>query len=81
MRDDRGSLAQQYRLAVRDQVRVAYGAVPVILEGLSADDPFRTMIRDRARSWLVKSGALAVEELDTVPLTDAITTALRRLRA
>jgi hypothetical protein len=81
MRDDHGSLAPPDRLAVRDQVRVAYGAVPVILEGLPADDPFRTMLRDRARSWLVTSGALTAEELDTVPLSEAVTTALRRLRA
>ena len=58
---------------------MAYGAVPVILESLPADDPFRTVIRDRARSWLVEKRYLTPEELDTLPVTVAIVVALRRL--
>jgi hypothetical protein len=66
--------------AAEDQVRVAYGAVPVILEALPADDPFRTAIRERARSLLVALGYLTAEELGTLPVKDAIAAALRRFR-
>jgi len=78
--DNTKSIAGLRRQAARDQVRVAYGAVPVVLEGLPAGDPFRTAIRDRARSLLVEMHALTAQELDTLPIEDAIATALRRLR-
>ena len=56
MSEDRMTLVFRRKQAARDQVRIAYGAVPVILEGLPADDPFRAAIRDRARSLLVERG-------------------------
>ena len=73
--------AVRRKQAARDQVRVAYGELPAILEGLPADDPFRSAIRDRARSLLVELGYLTVEELNSLTVTDAIATALPRLRA
>jgi hypothetical protein len=68
------------RQAAEDQVRIAYGAVPVILEGLPPDHPVRTTIRDRARVLLVELGYLTEEELRTLPVKDAIVAALRQFR-
>jgi hypothetical protein len=76
--EDRMTLGFRRKQAVRDQVRIAYGAVPVILEGLQADDPFRAAIRERARPLLVAWGYLTTEELGTLTVKDAIATALRR---
>ena len=80
MSEDRKSLVFRRKQAARDQVRIAYGEVPVILEGLPANDPFRAAIRDRARSLLVEHGYLTADELGTLPVKDAITTALGRCR-
>jgi hypothetical protein len=74
------TMALRRKQAAEDQVRVAYGAVPVILEGLPADDPFRTAIRDRARSLLLELGYLTAEELGALPVKDAIAAVRRRLR-
>jgi hypothetical protein len=79
MTEDR-MLAHRRRQAARDQVRVAYGAVPVILEGFPESDPVRVTIRERARAVLVAQGYLTAEEVDTLPVNDAITTVLNRLR-
>jgi hypothetical protein len=68
------------RQAARDQVRVAYGAVPAILEGFPEGDPVRVKIRERARAMLVDRGYLAAEEVDTLPVNDPITVVLNRLR-
>jgi hypothetical protein len=81
MTRDRMSPASRESQAAEDQVRVAYGAVPLVLEGLSADDPIRTDVRDRARSLLLESGYLTSRELDTLTVKDAIAAVLRRLRA
>ena len=70
----------RHKQLIRDQVRVAYGAVPSSLEALPADDPFRVAIRDRSRSRLVAWGYLTAEELGTLPVKNAIAAALRRLR-
>src|SRR3954465_11425524 len=80
MSEDRKTLVFRHNQAARDQVRIAYGAVPTILEGIPVDDPFRAAIRNRARSLLVDLGCLTLEELGTLPVKDAITTALRRCR-
>jgi hypothetical protein len=48
MNDD-AAMAQQRNQAGRDQVRVAYGAVPVILEAFPESDPVRAKIRESAR--------------------------------
>ena len=80
MSEDRKSLVFRRKQAARDQVRIAYGEVPVILEGLPANDPFRAAIRNRARSLLVEHGYLTADELGTLPVKDAITTALGRCR-
>jgi hypothetical protein len=81
MNEEMQAADRWHKRAAEDQVRVAYGAVPVILGALPADHPFRTAIRDRARSFLVESGYLTAEELDTLPVKDAIAAALRRYRA
>ncbi|MGH2616374.1 MAG: hypothetical protein ACRDJC_14115 [Thermomicrobiales bacterium] len=73
-------MALRRRQAAQDQVRVAYGAVSVILEGFPESDPVRVKIRDRARAMLVEQGYLTVEEVDTLPVKDAITAVLKRLR-
>lgn len=79
MTEDR-MLAHRRRQAARDQVRVAYGAVPVILEGFPESDPVRVKIRERARAVLVAQGYLTAEEVDTLPVNDAIAAVLNRLR-
>ena len=78
MSDDRMTLGVRRTQAARDQVRIAYGAVPEVLEVLPADDPFRAAIRDRARLRLVERGYLTPAELGALPVEDAITMALRR---
>ena len=80
MNEDMMTMALRRREAARDQVRVAYGAVPVILEGFPESDPVRVTIRERARSMLVDQGYLTGEDLDTLPVKDAITAVLKRLR-
>lgn len=77
---DMNAMALRRKQAAEDQVRVAYGAVPVILAGLPIDHPVRTAIRDRARSLLVERGYLTPEELGALPVKDAIAAALRRFR-
>ena len=79
MTEDR-MLAHRRRQAARDQVRVAYGAVPVLLEGFPESDPVRVKIRERARAMLVDQGYLTAKEADTLPVNDAITAVLNRLR-
>ncbi len=50
MSDDGMTVGVRRTQAARDQVRIAYGAVPEILEVLPADDPFRiTMALRRGR--------------------------------
>src|SRR4051794_9850155 len=72
MSEDRKTLVLRRKQAASDQVRIAYGAVPVILEGLPADDPYRAAVRNRARSLLVERGCLTMEELGSLPVKDAI---------
>jgi hypothetical protein len=77
---DRMATALQRKQAMRDQVRVAYGEVPVVLEVFPVGDPVRLKIRDRARATLVDRGYLTAAEVDTLPLKDAIAAVLTRLR-
>ena len=78
MTEDRMTMARRRRQTVEDQVRIAYGAVPVILKGIPIDHPVRTTIRDRARVLIVEWGYLTAEELRTLSVKDAIVAALRR---
>ena len=80
-KDPTKTALQRMTEAARDRVRVAYGVVPVILEGLPADFPLRVKLREGARSLLQQQGLLTEEELDTLPLKEATTVALRRVRA
>ena len=64
-----------------DQARRAYGDPPSVLADLPSDDPHLTTVRENARSSLLKQGYLTEEDLDTLPLDEAITTAQQRLRA
>lgn len=73
-------LAQRRNHVGRDRVRVAYGAVPVVLEIFPESDPVRVEIRESARETLVAQGLLSVDELATLPEQVAITMVLKRLR-
>lgn len=83
MNEDMDTIAMALRRkqAAEDQVRVAYGAVPAILEELPMDHPVRTAIRDRARALLVECGYLSAEELGALPAKDAIAAVQRRYYA
>ena len=73
--------AARTRLAMlADQVRVAYGTVPVILAGLPSDHPFRIRIREDACALLLGKGYLTEAELGTLSVTEATLAALQRLR-
>jgi hypothetical protein len=64
-----------------DQVRRAYGDAPTVLADLPSDDPHLAAVRENARSSLLKQGYLTEEELDTLPVDEAIAMARQRLRA
>jgi hypothetical protein len=64
-----------------DQIRRAYGDAPSVLADLPSDDPHLTTVRENARVSLLKQGYLTEEDLDTMPVEEAIATALQRLRA
>ena len=64
-----------------EQVRRAYGDAPSVLADLSRDDPHLTVVRENARASLLKQGYLTEEDLDTLPVDEAIATAQQRLRA
>ena len=73
-------MAQRRHEAERIQVRIAYGAGPVILEASPESDPVRVRLRERAHTKLVAQGDLAAEEMATRPLKEAVTVVLKRLR-
>jgi hypothetical protein len=83
MHEDMDTIAMALRRkqAAEDQVRVAYGAGPAILEALPMDHPVRTAIRERARALLVEWGDLSAEELGVLPAKDAIAAVQRRCSA
>jgi len=64
-----------------DQVRRAYGDAPSILSDLPNDDPHLATVRENARASLLKQSYLTEEELDTLPVDEAIDIAQQRLRA
>jgi hypothetical protein len=64
-----------------DQVRRAYGDAPSVLADLPSDDPHLDTVRENARASLLKQGYLTEEDLDTLPVDEAIATAQQRLRA
>jgi hypothetical protein len=64
-----------------DQVRRAYGDAPSVLADLSSDDPHLATVRENARAALLKQGYLTEEDLDTLPVDEAIDVAQQRLRA
>jgi hypothetical protein len=64
-----------------DQVRRAYGDAPSVLADLPSDDPHLAAVRENARASILKQGYLTEEDLDTLPVDEAIATALQRLRA
>lgn len=78
--NDDAATAQRRHQAGRDQVRVAYGAVPVIFESFLESDPVRVRLRASARTMLVAHGYLTLEEMATLPLKEAITIVLKRFR-
>jgi hypothetical protein len=64
-----------------DQIRRAYGDAPSVLADLPSDDPHLAAVRENARASLLKQEYLTEEELDTLPVEEAIATALQQLRA
>ncbi len=64
-----------------DQVRRAYGDAPSVLADLPSDDPHLATLRENARASLLNQGYLTEEELDTLPVDEAIDAAQQRLRA
>jgi hypothetical protein len=64
-----------------DQIRRAYGDAPSVLADLPSDDPHLATVRENARVSLLKQGYLSEEDLDMLPVEEAIATALQRLRA
>ena len=64
-----------------DQIRRAYGDAPSILSDLPNDDPHLATVRENARASLLKQSYLTEEELDTLPVDEAIDIAQQRLRA
>ena len=64
-----------------DQIRRAYGDAPSVLADLSSDDPHLAAVRENARASLLNQGYLTEEELDTLPVDEAIEAAQQRLRA
>jgi len=73
--------ARAMEKSLPDQVRRAYGDAPGLLADLASDDPHLVTVRENARAWLLKQGYLTEEELDTLPVEEAIVTAQERLRA
>jgi hypothetical protein len=63
-----------------DQIRRAYGDAPDVLADLPSDDPHLATVRENARGSLLKQGYLTEEDLDTLPVDEAIATARQRLR-
>jgi hypothetical protein len=63
-----------------DQIRWAYGDAPDVLADLPSDDPHLATVRENARRSLLKQGYLSEEDLDTLPVDEAIATARQRLR-
>jgi len=64
-----------------DQIRRAYGDAPSVLADLPSDDPHLTTVRENARVSLLKQGYLSDEDLDTLPVDEAIAMAQQRVRA
>jgi hypothetical protein len=64
-----------------DQIRRAYGDAPSVLADLPSDDPHLAALRENARVSLLNQGYLTEEELDTLPVDEAIEAAQQRLRA
>ena len=63
-----------------DQVRRAYGDAPSVLADLPSDDPHLATVRESTRASLLRQGYLTEEDLDTLPVDEAIEIALQRLR-
>src|SRR5215216_7693774 len=63
-----------------DQIRRAYGDAPSVLAELPGDDPHLATVRENARASLLKQGYLTEEDLDTLPVDEAIDVAQQRLR-
>src|SRR5215207_8108533 len=63
-----------------DQVRAAYGQVPIELSDLASDDPQLAQLRESARASLVKHDRLTEDELNTLPVDKAVDVAVQRLR-
>ena len=65
----------------REQVRVAYGEVPTLFEGLPVEYLLLIKIRQLACTILVAEDLLTDEELRTLSLTEATRTVVQRVGA
>jgi hypothetical protein len=72
--------ARAMEKGLSDQIRRAYGDAPSVLADLADDDPHLVAVRKNARASLLKQGYLTEEDLDTLPVEEAIATARERLR-
>jgi hypothetical protein len=63
-----------------DQIRRAYGDAPSVLSDLPSDDPHLAAVSENARASLLKQGYFTEEDLDTLSVDEAVTTARQRLR-
>ncbi len=72
--------ARAMEKSLPDQIRRAYGDAPSVLADLPSDDPHLAAVRENARAALLKQGYLSEEDLDTLPVDEAIATARQRLR-
>jgi hypothetical protein len=72
--------ARALEKSLPDQIRRAYGAAPSVLADLPDNDPHLAAVSENARASLLKQGYLTEEELDTLPVDEAIATARQRLR-
>jgi hypothetical protein len=66
--------------SVPDQIRRAHGDVPAQVGGGSADEALLAETRAKARASLIDKGLLTPEEIDSLPVTEATSVALERLR-
>ncbi len=72
--------ARAMEKSLPDQIRRAYGDAPSVLADLPSDNPHLAAVSDNARAALLKQGYLTEEDLDTLPVDEAIATARQRLR-
>lgn len=72
--------ARAQERTIPDQVRRAYGEAPGQDGGVPTDEAHLAETRAKARASLIDKGLLTPEEVDTLSVDEATSTALQRLR-